>query len=417
MTSFSIQNFGCRVNQAEAFEWASELQRRGLRLEEASERSRVVVVNTCTLTGRADRDARRFIRRIVRLNPEAKVVVTGCLAERSPNEIERIPGVWRIVPNNEKAGLVGRFFSDFAAAPESGALPFRSRALIKVQDGCNMSCSFCIIPRVRGRSVSAPRENVLGRIRQLAEDGFSEIVLTGIHLCSYGQDFEPRSSLLALLGDLEAVDGTVKVRLSSLDPRLLPAPLLDHLMSSQRILPHFHLSLQHGSEAVLKRMGRQSTAAQYRDLIGYLAERSPQAGIGADMIVGFPGETERDFEQTVEFLSEVPLTYFHVFTYSPRPGTEASGWPQVDEKKKKARAALFRNISRQKNLAFRSRFIGQELEAVVIERSGGGAADVLTSNYIKIRLPACPVEAGRRVLVRLGRVTERETIGEFISPL
>jgi len=414
MTSFSIQNFGCRVNQAEAFEWASELQERGLRLERDFDRSHVVVVNTCTLTGRADRDARKFIRRIARHNPKAKVVVTGCLAERDPAELERIPGVWRVIPNREKAGLTGQILSNVEAAPEAGAQAYRSRALIKVQDGCNMSCSFCIIPRVRGRSASVPKDVILGRIRRLAEDGFSEIVLTGIHLCSYGRDLKPPSSLLDLLQEIEALDGTVKVRLSSLDPRLLPAPLLEHLTASKKICPHFHLSLQHGSEAVLRRMGRQSTVAEYRDAISSLRELSPRAGIGADIIAGFPGETEEDFEQMVEFLTGTPLTYFHVFSYSPRPGTEAADWPQVDDKKKKERSALLRKISRQKNLAFRSLFLGQELEAVVIEKEDG-VADVLTSNYIQIHVPACPAEEGQRVRVKPDRVTERETLGEIIS--
>jgi len=414
MTSFSIQNFGCRVNQAEAFEWASELQERGLRLERNFDRSHVVVVNTCTLTGRADRDARKFIRRIVRLNPQAKVVVTGCLAERDPAEIERIPGVWRVIPNREKAGLAGQILSNAEAAPEAGSQAYRSRALIKVQDGCNMSCSFCIIPRVRGRSASVPKDVILGRMRRLAEDGFSEIVLTGIHLCSYGRDLKPPSSLLDLLQEIEALDGTVKIRLSSLDPRLLPAPLLGHLTASKKICPHFHLSLQHGSEAVLRRMGRQSTVAEYRDTISSLRELSPQAGIGADIIAGFPGETEEDFEQMVEFLTGMPLTYFHVFSYSPRPGTEAADWPQVDDKKKKERAALLRKISRQKNLASRSLFLGQELEAVVIEKEDGTAV-VLTSNYIQIRVPACPAEEGQRVRVKPDRVTERETSGTIID--
>jgi len=414
MTSFSIQNFGCRVNQAEAFEWTSELQERGLRLERDFDRSHVVVVNTCTLTGRADRDARKFIRRIARRNPEAKIVVTGCLAERDPAQIERIPGVWRVIPNGEKEGLAGQILSDSEAASEGGAQAYRSRALIKVQDGCNMSCSFCIIPRVRGRSASVPKDILLGRMKRLAEDGFSEIVLTGIHLCSYGRDLAPPSSLLDLLQEIDAFDGGVKVRLSSLDPRLLPAPLLKHLTASKKICQHFHLSLQHGSEAVLRRMGRQGTAAEYRDLIAYLAERSPHAGLGADIIVGFPGETEEDFERMVDFLLGTPLTYFHVFSYSPRPGTEAADWPQVDDKKKKERAFLLRKISRQKNLAFRSLFLGQELEAVVIEKQGA-AADVLTSNYIQVHVPACPAEEGQRVRVTIERVAERQSFGEIIS--
>jgi len=189
---------------------------------------------------------------------------------------------------------------------------------------------------------------------------------------------------------------------------------MHHLTASKKICPHFHFSLQHGSESVLNRMGRQSTLAEYREILGFLLEQSPRAGIGADIIVGFPGETESDFEGMVDFLSRAPLTYFHVFSYSPRPGTEAAGWPQVGDWKKKARTARLRKLSRQKNLAFRSRFLGQELEAVVIENNGG-TAEALTSNYIQVRIPACPVESGRPVLVRLNRVGERETFGEVVT--
>jgi len=414
MTSFSIRNFGCRVNQAEGFDWAWELQEHGFRLEKDFERSHVVVVNTCTLTGRADRDARRFIRRILRLNPGAKVVATGCLAERNPAELENIPGIWRVIPNSQKAMLAGHIHSGVDANPEADIVPFRARALVKVQDGCNMSCSFCIIPRVRGRSVSAPRQKVLSRVKQLAENGFAEIVLTGIHLCSYGLDFEPRSSLLDLLQDIEALGQTVRIRLSSLDPRLLPLPLLKHLTTSKKICPHFHLSLQHGSEAILARMGRQSTPEEYRNILMVLREHSPRAGIGADLIVGFPGETERDFERMIKFVMEVPLTYFHVFSYSPRPGTDAAGWPQVSDQTKKERAGLLRKISRQKNWAFRSLFLGQELEAVVIEKTGG-TAEVLTSNYIQVRVPACPAEPGKPVVVRPERITDRDTTGIIVD--
>jgi len=416
MTSFSIQNFGCRVNQAEAFDWACRLQERGFRLERNFSRSEVVFVNTCTLTGRADRDARKFIRRIVRLNPAAKVVVTGCLAERNPGELEKIPGVWRVIPNSEKADLVEKIFPDVGVASREGIAAYRSRALVKVQDGCDMTCSFCIIPRVRGASRSVPKEEAIHRIKELADLGYAEIVLTGIHLCSYGRDLPQRSTLLDLLEDIEALEQRAKFRLSSLDPRLLPLSLLRHLTASKKICSHFHLSLQHGSEAVLKGMGRQSTQAEYRDVLVFLAEHSPQAAIGADIIVGFPGETEDDFEGTAEFLSEVPLAYFHVFSFSPRPGTKAFGWPQVSEAKKKERAGRLRKMSRQKNLAFRNRLLGKELEAVVIKKDGA-SADVLTSNYIQIRVPACPTEEGRPVLVKLNSVAERESFGDIISVL
>jgi threonylcarbamoyladenosine tRNA methylthiotransferase MtaB len=415
MTSFAIQNFGCRVNQAEAFAWASEFQKRGLKLDGDFERSGLIIVNTCTLTGKADRDARRFIRRIIRLNPRAKVIVTGCLAERNPGEIQMIPGVWKIVSNSEKSALPQVIFSE-APAESSGearvVAPFRSRALLKVQDGCNMACSFCIIPRVRGKSASLPKDRILARIRELADEGFREIVLTGIHLCSYGRDLRPKTSLLELLREIDGRESGLRIRLSSLDPRLLPRPWLEHFASSKTISPHFHLSLQHGSERVLQAMGRKSTLAEYRDIMAFLRSRSPEAALGADIIVGFPGETEEDFESTARFLTDSPLNYFHVFSYSPRPGTAASSLKPVDDKKRKERAARLRKLSQLKNLAFRKSLIGRELGGIVIQKDAHGA-EILTGNYIDIRLPSCSAPEGNEVKVKILSVSDKETCGEM----
>jgi len=412
MESFSIQNFGCRVNQAESFEWAGEFQRRGLRFVPDSERGQIVIVNTCTLTGRADRDARKFIRKVLRKNPRARVVVTGCLAERNPGEFEKIPGVWKIIPNGEKKSLSERLFANVRAVGTGEGHPFRSRALLKVQDGCNMTCAFCIIPQVRGRSASVPGRDVLGRIKNLVSQGFREIVLTGIHLCSYGNDLSPRSSLLELLREIENMPGEFKVRLSSLDPRLLPGPLLERLTASNKICPHFHLSLQHGSENILKAMGRMSTISEYRGIMAYLSQRSPAASLGADIIIGFPGETAEDFRATEDFLEESPLVYFHVFSYSPRPGTAASLLKPTEEKTKKERAARLRSLSRRKNLDFRRKFIGEILAGLVIQKAGGGA-EILTPNYIDARVAACSAPVGDAVKVKILRVTDEETIGEI----
>jgi len=413
MDSFSIRNFGCRVNQAEAFDWAADLQGRGLRLEPECERGGLVIVNTCTLTQRADRDARKFIRRVARLNPGARIVVTGCLAERDPEGLGNIDGVWRVLSNREKGSLAESLCLPAAAPADTETRAYRCRALLKVQDGCDMSCAFCIIPSVRGESRSVCLTDALERFDRLVRLGYQEIVLTGIHLCSYGRDLKPKSSLLELLERLEIHPAEVKIRLSSLDPRLLPRPLLRRLASSPKICPHFHLSLQHGSDGILKAMGRASTASEYGEILAFLKGVSPEAALGADIIVGFPGETDRDFADMEDFLSRSPLTYFHVFSYSPRPGTPASGDRPVDPRTTKERAACLRRISKQKNLLSRESMFGRRLEGVVIRRGPGGGARVLTANYIDVCVPACPASEGEAVAVRIDRVTAKETRGEI----
>jgi len=413
MDSFSIRNFGCRVNQAEGFAWAHEFQKRGLRHEEAPGRGGWVIVNTCTLTGRADRDARKFIRKVLRENPAAKVVVTGCLAERSPQEFESMPGIWKIVPNGEKEALPEQAAAVASAGDERAIRTVRARAFLKVQDGCDFACAFCVIPGVRGRSVSVPPDVVSARIEELTALGFREVVLTGIHLCSYGMDLRPRMSLPVLLDRIEGRPGDFRVRLSSLDPRFLTDAVLERLTSATRVCPHYHLSLQHGSDGVLRAMGRASTISQYRRIIDRLAGASPQAAIGADIMVGFPGETDSDFRATEEFLAAAPLAYFHVFAYSPRPGTVAFGRPGVGEAAKRDRAVRLRELSRKKSLEFRTKFNGGILDGIVI-KTGKAGTEVLTSNDIAVQAGSSGVCKGDRVNVRIADVREDETRGEII---
>lgn len=452
MTSFSIRNFGCRVNQAEAFDWAALLQERGLTLTEFPEAGGLIIVNTCTLTARADRDVRKFIRRAAREHPGSRIVVTGCLAERSPAGLAGMPGVWKVLSNREKAGLPGEILKDTAPlAAAAGPRPprFRARAFLKVQDGCDMSCAFCVIPSVRGGSASVPLASTVDRVREWASRGYAEIVLTGINLCSYGRDLDPRSSLLDLLRALDAAPGAVDLRLSSLDPRLMPAPLVDHLTAAKRIRPHFHLSLQHASPPVLRAMGRASAPAEYQALLDGLSRGRPEAALGADVIVGFPGETESDFAALADFVERSPLTYLHVFAYSPRPGTAAGapgyargsgsavlgralntrtsaaaggrsaegrpGVPSaVDPAVKARRAARLRAAARRKDFEFRRRFVGRDLDGLVIQPAEDGA-QILTANGIQVTIPARLSPKGEPVRVRITDVTEGSTAGKLIE--
>jgi threonylcarbamoyladenosine tRNA methylthiotransferase MtaB len=411
MLSFSIQNFGCRVNQAEAFSWAEEFGLCGLRLEEDPTRADLVVVNTCTLTARADRDVRKFIRRISRLNPAARLIIAGCSVDGGTLRSEDLTPETLLLPNADKTRLPGRVLSRLKTREAPTAKPLRSRALLKVQDGCDLRCTFCIIPSVRGPSRSFGREEILARARRLIVRGFREIVLCGIHLSSYGLDRDPKDTLSGLLGDLVELEGLGRIRLSSLDPRYLDDRLSGLITESPRICPHFHLSLQHASDRVLKLMGRRSDAAGYSRILERLRERSPEAALGADIIVGFPGEEERDFEQLRVFVAQSPLDYLHVFTYSPRPGTPAAAWLQVGGAEKRRRSAILRSVAEDKRRAFRERFLGRELRGIVVRKDTLGT-EVLTSNYIDVRLPSCSGRPGDEVKVRITRVESKLTGGE-----
>ncbi len=419
MASFSIRNFGCRVNQAESFDWTAELQRSGLTCELNPRRSDVVIVNSCTLTSRADRDVRKLIRSVARGNPEARIVVTGCLAERLPAETAALPGVWKVVPNAEKEILPGIILSEFpegqwAFSEELPERPFRRRAFLKIQDGCSMTCSYCVIPSVRGKGRSAPPEEVLRRLAGFEAAGFREAVLSGIHLASYGRDLEPETSLLELLRKIEALPGGLRIRLSSLDPRLIDFELIDFVAASKMIRPHFHLSLQHASARILRAMGRAGSAENYLRVLDRFRGRSPRAALGADIIVGFPGEAEEDFGETLAFLEASPLTSIHIFSYSARPGTPAAGLPAVGDRVRKNRADRLRSFARARDAAFRLEQAGEILDAVVIARRGPGAS-VLTANAVDVSVPLCVAAEGEAVRVRIGRPEGSETPGEIVA--
>lgn len=398
MTSFSIRSFGCRVNQAEAFGWAEALQARGLRPAPEPDRGDWLIVNTCTLTARADRDAFKLIRRAARENPSARILVTGCLAERAPEELAGLPGVWKVLPNEGKEALADAIpIESLEAAPS--ARP-RARGFLKVQDGCDRACAFCVIPSVRGRSRSLPIPKAAAAVADLAARGYREVVLAGIHLGSYGRDLEPRAGLADLLSALPPAPDGPWIRLSSLDPRLLDDELIAALARVPSVRPHFHLSLQHGSDAVLAAMGRAAQAEAHEALLFRLAEAFPEAALGADIMVGFPGETPEDFRRTAALVERAPLAYVHVFAYSPRPGTAAASRPQVDGSLRKQRAVRLRALSRDKSRAFRARFEGRVLDGIAIA-PGESGTQVLTGNGIEVAAAGKPPVRGREVRVRI----------------
>ncbi|MDW7759643.1 MAG: MiaB/RimO family radical SAM methylthiotransferase [Acidobacteriota bacterium] len=402
MTVFSVRNFGCRVNRAEAFSWSEKLQDGGFVEIDDWTRSDLILVNTCTLTGRADRDVRRFVRRAGRDNPEARIVVTGCLAERVPETFNDVPQVWMVLPNGAKEELADKILAEFPN-PVPAAVPRvrRGRAVLKVQDGCDSRCAYCIIPSVRGPGRSLPLSDVLTSAADLAGRGYREVVLAGIHLASYGCDFDPPSSLVRLAEETARIPGVARVRLSSLDPRALNDDDIRRLADHPRICPHFHLSLQHASDAVLERMNRGRMSSRQAEILDLLRRLLPDAALGADFLVGFPGETDEEFEALYTFASASSLSYFHVFAFSPRTGTPAAAMSgPVSDAVKTERAARLRRLSGEKSRVFRERFGGCVRPGVVVGRRSGGAA-VLTDNFIEVEVPSCSAALGDMVDIRV----------------
>jgi threonylcarbamoyladenosine tRNA methylthiotransferase MtaB len=401
---YAVVTFGCRVNQADSLAIESELAAAGAEAVSA-DRADLVVVNTCSVTASADQGARQTIRRIARENPAARIVATGCYATRCVDEVAALPGVIRVVRNDDKSTVatsVLRFFSeDIGDGPCGRALApglmGRTAWTLRVQTGCEEACSYCIIPSTRGRSRSRTIADVCDEIRRVADAGYREVVLTGVHLGSYGRDLQPAESLIALIETLitndEASDGML-IRISSLEPMDFPRRLLDLMTdgfgipSPVRIAPHFHLPLQHASNRVLESMKRPYSIEYYADLVADIRRRLPHAAIGSDVIAGFPGETDVDFDELAVYLETSPLTHLHVFPYSDRPGTVASSLDgKVHGSVIKARAYRLREISRELQTRFRDAQRVTIRPALTIE--DGSVA--VTDNYF--RVPASPGHA------------------------
>jgi threonylcarbamoyladenosine tRNA methylthiotransferase MtaB len=411
LVRFFVQNFGCRATQADGAALESLLAGRGFEPADDRAAAELVVLNTCTVTGAADEDARHAIRRVHRENPSARILVTGCYAQRAPQELAGMPGVSWVVGNSHKTEIanlvsisnasepyhgnihvshihagkihVGDIFAqhDFLSAPVEDAAGDRTRPNLKIQDGCNNRCSFCIIPFVRGRSRSAPALQVVEQVRNLARR-YREIVLSGINLGRWGREPGSDMRLTDLIRLLLAETGVERLRLSSVEPMDFSDALLDLMACAPRIAKHVHAPLQSGSDRTLRRMHRKYRPRHYADRVLKARERMPDAAIGADVMVGFPGETEADFEESRSFIESLPFTYLHVFTYSERPGTPAAQHADaVPMPVRKARNRILRELADAKNGEFRRRMVGRTLSAVTLQ--GGGA---LSENYLRIEL-------------------------------
>ena len=443
--TFVVENFGCRATQADGAAIERQLRERGLQRAWSSQQAELVVLNTCTVTAAADRDARAAIRRIHRENPHCQIVVTGCYAQRAPQEIAALRGVSQVIGNSHKhllaeialgesqafstisAGIISEgtvseggfvplaelnrasrprpqspeiLVSDIFAHTELRAAPVfeglglegeRTRPNLKIQDGCDNRCSFCVIPSVRGQSRSLPLAPVVHEINLLVQAGYREVVISGINLGRWGRDFEERRRFEDVVRAILSQTSLEKLRISSIEPMDWSDALIAMIAQSPRIARHAHVPMQSGSDAVLRRMHRKYRPWHYREKIEKIRAAVPTAAIGADVMVGFPGESDAEFEETRRLVEELPLTYLHVFTYSPRPGTPAAGMcGQVPVSIARDRNRVLRELSAKKKLAFARGFIGKALPAITLNTVQAGEeaefTEALTDNYLQLRV-------------------------------
>ena len=414
VSSFYVQNFGCRATQADGAAIERQFQEQGLDRADSSYNAQVVVLNTCTVTASADQDARAAIRRIHRDNPDAQIVVTGCYAQRAPEEIAAIPGVSQVIGNSHKHQLAkilrptfvplsalsranqasdtNIFVSDIFAHTELLAAPVfeaanqRTRPNLKVQDGCDNRCSFCVIPSVRGQSRSLPLTKVVDEINTLVDAGYREVVISGINLGRWGRDFDRPQRFEDMVRTILSATSLKKLRVSSVEPMDWSCELVDLFAGSSRIAKHAHVPMQSGSDAVLRRMHRKYRPWHYREKIGTIRDAMPNAAIGADVMVGFPGETEAEFEETRRMIEDLPITYLHVFTYSARPGTPAAEMSnQVPVRAARERNGILRELGEQKKMSFMRSLVGKNIEAITLNINDASHTEALTDNYLKLR--------------------------------
>jgi threonylcarbamoyladenosine tRNA methylthiotransferase MtaB len=406
MTTIAVATLGCKVNQFESEALMSTLEQRRYGLVPFGEAADITIINTCTVTHRADFQSRQMVRRAFRSNPNSLIIVTGCYSQVEPEALAGIEGVKYLLGNREKGQI-----PELLPLMQKGELPriqvadiheetlfsdtplpsfhYHTRAFLKIQDGCDARCSYCIVPLARGRGRSLPPERVLEHLKVLKERGFKEVVLTGIHMGSYGLDLSPPFSLEKLLRRIEEEETSHRIRLSSIEPLDFSEDLIAFLSQSIKGCPHLHIPIQSGDDEILKRMNRNYDRSLLSDLIQKLHQRIPKLSIGADVIVGFPGETEEKFKQTYELIESLPLSYLHIFPFSKRKGTLASQFPQqVDERKIKKRAEEMRELGKQKRQAFYRQFLHQELNVLVEDRreKESGRWRGLSRNYIPVLL-------------------------------
>ncbi|OGI02920.1 MAG: tRNA (N(6)-L-threonylcarbamoyladenosine(37)-C(2))-methylthiotransferase MtaB [Candidatus Melainabacteria bacterium GWF2_37_15] len=427
MKKVAIHTLGCRSNQLESSIITDKFIEIGWQVVNFSETADIYIINTCTVTAKSDNTSRYFIRKAKNTNPEAKIIVTGCYAQIKAEEVASIEGVDLVLGNTEKINIIENInkekilvsdimkeekFRDKTVFSASG----RVRATIKIQDGCNFRCSYCIVPYARGKSRSNEPDKVLNQIKEIRDRGFQEVVLSGIHLGQWGLDLQPKASLAELLQEIEKIQTLKRYRLSSIDPMEFTDELINTLVNSEKFCRHLHISLQSGNNKILKAMKRRYTVEQYTDLINTLVEKIPLINIGSDIIVGFPEETNEDFEDTYQNLEKLPIGYIHVFSYSQRKGTPAASMlPQVPQEVKKQRNARLQKLVEAKKLDFRKKLIGHDFE-IIVENTRDkktGFLKGITDNFVSVLVDGSNKYKNKLVRVRINSL---EDAAEILKP-
>jgi threonylcarbamoyladenosine tRNA methylthiotransferase MtaB len=410
---FVVECFGCRSNQAEVQQWIIELEALGYELTTAPGEAAFGILNTCSVTEKAEKDVLRFIGRAYR-HTEVKWLIAGCTVHRERATLAQKYRNYLFFDNQEKKQLVQAVSELFPL--DSRVIyhsSFRSRVFLKVQDGCNFRCAYCIVPSLRGKAQSLDREEVVARVRRYAGLGYREVVLCGINLSSYGYDLFPRQTLLGLVGEIQHVRGVEIIRLSSLDPRFIKYHFVKELSAFPKLADSFHFSFQSGSDAVIRRMNRGSRGAEYLKILAHFRKFFPEANLGADFIVGFPGESEREFQETLSFIRDAPLNYLHVFPFSPRPGTKAATLEPLAPQVVRARAVEMQELSVQMKLAYRDRCRGRTFSGILIEENPNYAL-VVTRNFLSVRVPPVRGYKKKKLAVRIeGVVNENLCEGKI----
>lgn len=391
-------HYGCKVNQYETNAMAQKFVENGYKVVHVEEQSDICVINTCTVTNMADKKSRQMIRHIKQLNKDAIIVATGCYAQVNRKELEELDEIDIVVSNNEKQDIVSIVESKLhfnSAKPieeemefsEFGTVTYteKTRAVIKVQDGCNNFCSYCIIPYAKGRVRSRKLENVITEIKKIVEKGIKEVVITGIHVASYGKDFDNDIRLINLLEEINQIEGLKRIRLGSLEPKIITEDFVKRLKKLDKICNHFHLSLQSGCNETLKRMNRKYTIEEFQKVTELLRENFEEVALTTDIIVGFPGETEEEFEMTYKFLEKIKFSKMHVFKYSIRQGTVAAKMPnQIDGTIKEKRSQKLIELSNKNEIEFMKNCIGKTIEVLFEEEKEDGYIEGHTTNYVVI---------------------------------
>ncbi len=431
MKRVSFYTIGCKLNFAETSTIGEEFKKHGFEIVEFGQSSDVCVINTCSVTENADRDCRRIIHKALKTSPNAFIIVTGCYAQLRPDEIAKIEGVDLVLGSNEKFKIfdyVGDFQKNYHAQifvspvvetdefniASSTPASDRTRAFLKVQDGCDYNCSYCTIPLARGKSRSPSIDTIVEKAKTLAQLGYKEIVLSGVNVGDYGRKIG--TSLFELAKELEKIEGIKRIRISSIEPNLLTEEMIDYFINSEKICNHFHIPLQSGSDEILRKMRRRYTTELYRKRIEYIKSQNPDVCIGADVIVGFPGETEKHFEITCKFINELPISYLHVFTYSERPNTDAMNLPsKVPMEERHRRSEMLRNLGLKKKNAFYKQMVGKTLDVLWESEIKNGMIFGFTGNYVKVKTEYKQSLVNEILPVKITGVENLVAVGEIIE--